>query len=77
MLDAEVYPNPTKDVIMIESEGIVKTTILGLYGQKVKCDNFEGEDKVRIDVGELPRGSYILLIETNSGRVFKNIIIER
>ena len=77
MVDAEVYPNPTKDVIMIESEGIVKTTILGLYGQKVKCDNFEGEDKVRIDVGELPRGSYILLIETNSGRVFKNIIIER
>ena len=77
MLEADVYPNPTKDVIMIESEGIVKTTVLGLHGQIMRCDKFEGEDKVRIDVGDLPRGSYILLIETNSGRVFKNIIIER
>lgn len=77
MVEADVYPNPTKGVIMIESEGIVKATVLGLYGQKVKCDSFEGEDKVMMDVSELPRGSYILLIETNSGRVFKNIIIER
>ena len=77
MIEADVYPNPTKDVIIIESESIIKTTVLGLHGQKVKCDNFEGEDKVRIDVGDLPRGSYILLIETNSGRIFKNIIIER
>lgn len=77
MVEADVYPNPTKGVIMIESEGIVKATVLGLYGQKVKCDSFEGEDKVMMDVSELPRGSYILLIETNSGRIFKNIIIER
>lgn len=77
MLEADVYPNPTKDVIMIESEGIVKTTVLGLHGQIMRIDKFEGEDKVRIDVGDLPRGSYILLIETNSGRIFKNIVIDR
>lgn len=75
-IKANVYPNPVKDALIVESEEIVRTTLMGVYGQKVKSQEHDMSNRVVVDVSDLSRGMYMILIETRKGSVYKQIIVE-
>lgn len=75
-INADVYPNPVNDALIIESEEIIRTTIMGVYGQKVKSQNHDMNNRVVVNVSDLSRGMYMILIETRKGNVYKQIIVE-
>ena len=71
-----MYPNPVNDALIVEAEEIVRTAVMGVYGQIVKNQNHEMNNKVVVDVSDLSRGMYMILIETRKGSVYKQIIVE-
>lgn len=77
MIEADVYPNPAKDKIVVESEEITGIKIISLYGQTVWKGQYSDENKVFIDVDNLPRGSYLVLVETKLGNIYKQVVIDR
>jgi hypothetical protein len=70
------YPNPASDEIMVESESFrnnkYELSILNLFGQKVleqKGKSFN--DKLSIDISDLPKGVYVLRVNEFVRRVVK------
>lgn len=64
----EVYPNPSVDVLNLSSENakIGSLIVYNNSGNAVKEFLFDfAENKVQIDVKDLPRGLYMVLIKTD------------
>ncbi len=68
-----IFPNPASDSINIKSDEKIKAVRLySASGSLVKTEN----DNVRImNVSNLPKGNYLISIETESGTETKKIII--
>jgi subtilisin family serine protease len=64
-----VYPNPAKDVVFIESpQGETpQISCLNLQGKLVRLTQTTNSDKSIIDLSNLSRGTYILLIRDKTG----------
>lgn len=62
MADAQVYPNPTSDLIHISTEAPYEFAIYDLLGKTLKSGEVFGQ----IDVSNLPSGSYILQLRTGT-----------
>src|SRR5690625_392290 len=63
-----LYPNPTFDVVTIQSEHeIVGISLFNLLGQKIVSKNVEGI-QVQLDVSNLQPGNYFLQITTKTGK---------
>lgn len=68
----QVYPNPSNDVVHINvSDNNFDLRLVNIYGQNV----FEGKNTVNIDVSQLPRGTYLLFIKTNTTAKKQKIIV--
>lgn len=65
------YPNPARSSLRVSND-VSKTSILDLYGKTILKS-----DQQTIDVSSLPKGSYILLLETNKGLVSEKLIISK
>ncbi len=62
-----IYPNPTTDVLAIQSTSKIKFTLFDLGGRIMK-----NEDNVDyIDLSLFPAGIYILEIESDAGQILK------
>jgi hypothetical protein len=72
-----VYPNPASNQVRIAASDIRLKSyqIYNLQGQKVIFDKFD-EFSDTIDVSRLPKGMYLLQIETQKGNALKKIMIE-
>ncbi len=56
----QIFPNPSSDIIVIKSEKSIETVeILNIQGQKLKAAVFSTKE-VRMPVGEMQKGIYIL-----------------
>lgn len=67
------YPNPAKDFVLIKSEEkINKVEVFDNSGKKINV-NFTDN---KVDIRELPSGSYIINAETGKGKVTGKIIKE-
>jgi hypothetical protein len=67
-----IYPNPSKDVLTIDSEiQLTKVEIYSLLGKKVK--EVETDFKA-ISTHNLPQGIYIVKIYSENGFIFKKIL---
>ncbi len=67
-----IFPNPTSDFINIKSDEKIKSVKLyNASGSLVKTENNEFS---RINISNLPKGNYLLSIETGSGIETKKII---
>jgi len=67
----EVYPNPSVDVLNLSSEEskIGSLVVYNHSGDAVKEYSFDfAENKVQIDVKDLPRGLYMILIKTEKNQ---------
>lgn len=75
--DVQLFPNPAeRDVtIALKNEKITAVTIFDLSGKKVmQLKPVILSGKILIDVRALQRGIYSILIETETGHVFKKLI---
>ncbi|EZH74254.1 hypothetical protein ATO12_15420 [Aquimarina atlantica] len=71
--DIIVYPNPANDFVTIRSEEkIEKLTLYTFTGENV----VEKQNTNELDISEMKRGIYWLVIETKSKRIRKKVIKE-
>ncbi|WP_082026573.1 T9SS type A sorting domain-containing protein [Flammeovirga sp. OC4] len=71
-----VYPNPTSGKIFIKGnyaiEYLQKATVFDINGQLHDCSQFINNNKLVINTQSLPRGMYLLVVETqNDQKHFK------
>ena len=66
-----IYPNPTKDNIVIKSVVKGEVEIRNILGETIITSQKETESKV-IDVSDLASGIYILKLGQTSRKFFKN-----
>ncbi|MBO6201355.1 MAG: T9SS type A sorting domain-containing protein, partial [Chryseobacterium sp.] len=65
-----IFPNPSSDFIHIKSDEEIRSIkIYDIKGSLIKSDNTS-----KIDISALPKGNYIISIETRSGIETKKII---
>jgi hypothetical protein len=71
----KLFPNPTTDFITIEGIETVNTrySVVDLNGRLVQNANFSTSEN-RIDVSHLPKGIYVISIETESGKVSERFL---
>ena len=65
-----VYPNPTKDIIIIETRLEIEIELYNMIGKKVI---YESNTK-RLDLSKLPSGMYNMSILYNGNRYSKKVI---
>jgi hypothetical protein len=71
------YPNPSSSQIRISAPDIRLKTyqIYNMQGQQIISNKFD-EFSNAIEVSQLPKGMYLLQIETQRGKALKKILIE-
>jgi len=65
-----VYPNPTKDIITIETRLEIEVELYDMIGSKVVSER----NTKRLDLSKLPNGIYNMVILYNSSRYSKKVI---
>ena len=65
-----VYPNPTQDMLIIDGTNADKALIFDLNGRLLQTTLLYGE-KATINVTALPKGEYILLLNTQTFKFIK------
>lgn len=69
-----VYPNPTKDKLTINAEGLKRITIINATGQIVS-DNIVNTDSETINMSQYNAGIYMIHISTETGIAVKRITV--
>jgi len=67
-----VYPNPTVDVVHIDSKNLKSATLYDMNGKKLLESN-----KTEISVSQLPKGVYVLRIVTSDNSIVSKKIIKK
>jgi uncharacterized repeat protein (TIGR03803 family) len=71
-----VYPNPTNQILNIESENQrAELKIIDMLGNEIKTEKFS--DKTSVDVSDLKKGIYFVSVKTSSGISTQKIIVQR
>ncbi len=75
-VEIRLYPNPAKSFVNMEFEALKENTLLQIFdinGRKVRTFDLKaGVETLRIDLGDLPKGVYTIMI----GNVTKKLIVE-
>jgi hypothetical protein len=73
--ELNIYPNPTKDVLFIESKGISKIEVYNSLGQMLmEINNDASNEKLRIDCSTLQKGIFHLQIIYDDKSVGKSFV---
>ncbi len=68
-----VFPNPVTNVLQVQTTAVLTGySVMDINGREVLKGNFSGNSQNKIDVSELPAGTYILRTLDNSGAM-KNV----
>lgn len=65
-----IYPNPTQDMLIIDNSDADKVLIFDLNGRLLQTTSLYGE-KATINVTTLPKGEYLLLLNTQTFKFIK------
>lgn len=73
-----VFPNPSKGILNISSDQQTNITvsIFDLSGKQIQTSFIQNATKTSIDLINLPKGLYLIQIETNNESIMKRIILE-
>jgi len=70
-----IFPNPASETLFIKTESIVqKVSIVSMDG-KVCYSETPKSNNLEIDLDNLSESNYILVVETESGKIVKRIVI--
>ena len=72
----KVYPNPSKNLVTVEAEGMTEVSVYNTLGQCLLLKQVEGNQTV-VDLQNLSEGLYLLRVKTTEGIVSKRLAIER
>ena len=72
-----VYPNPTRGQVTIEGESIERVYVQSTSGQMMRREDFDHSDRVVLELDALPRGTYLIIVESEKGRTYKHIVIDK
>jgi hypothetical protein len=75
----EIYPNPSSEEINIrlKQDGNFIVTITDLTGrQQFRSRNFENREFVKMEVGDLPPGVYLLKVQSRERSGVYKLLIE-
>lgn len=70
---SSIYPNPTKDKVVIEGFGIHQVRVFNMMGQEIQNQNVD-QDRVVIDLADQPSGFYFIEIMGEQGVETKKIV---
>ena len=73
---AKVYPNPAKDIVTIEAEGLSQVCVYNALGQCI-IQSEVAENQTTVDLQNMSTGLYLLRIVTGEGTISKRIVVER
>ena len=68
-----IYPNPTKNTITIEADGLRQIRVFNIMGQTVVCQTAL-EDNITIDLSAQPQGCYFIETATIQGCTTTKIV---
>ncbi|PQJ32288.1 hypothetical protein BST92_10280 [Nonlabens arenilitoris] len=74
-VDVELFPNPSQDLVNISTinSSIEAIGIYDITGKNIKRIQLENQsDKYILNIENLSKGQYLLIIDTNNGRSAKN-----
>lgn len=72
-----VYPNPVQEELRIEAQKIIKKVVLfDLLGRPLMVESRLDSTKIQLPVMDLPRGLYLLQVQTEEGISTREILIE-
>lgn len=72
--EVNVYPNPTRDQVVVETEGLNHIAVLNVMGQVV-CDAPADSDVATISLAEFGVGMFVVRIETENGVVVRRVSV--
>ena len=73
----EVYPNPTRNTVTIEAEGIESIRLINMMGQVLEMHECNGLDSVVLNLNGYTPSVYLLEIKTGNGTAKKRLILSR
>lgn len=71
-----IYPNPTNDIIQIESNSFIEIAFIQINSLLGELVMGHGRDTHQLDVSKLSSGVYILKVNTSSGEFTKKLVKE-
>jgi|GEM_PF-4699791 len=73
-IDVLMYPNPTSDILNIEWIGDFSYSIWNLQGQMLFGNG--AQNKVAVDLRDLQKGVYLVLVESTSGSSIQRVLVK-
>lgn len=75
-LDVRIYPNPAKDIVYVEGEGIATIALYDMLGTYVVKMDYQTNKQLNLN--DLPQGVYILMLTTQDGRIgYKKLVVNK
>jgi subtilisin-like proprotein convertase family protein len=75
-----VYPNPATNKISItntsKSQGETLISIFSINGQLIQRDKFQNNDRFEMDVSQMPKGIYLLRIQSTEGAETQKLVLQ-
>lgn len=73
-VDAKIYPNPAKESLSIQANGIQEVVLYNVVGQQVY--RFQGStDAMVVNTAHLEQGVYTVSVVTSNGKISKRIVV--
>lgn len=77
IVDAKIYPNPTRGLLTVEAEGIERVRIVNMVGQVLDDVVVGREDQVTLNLNRYAPSVYLLEIETMCGVAKRRVTVCR
>ena len=69
-----LYPNPAKESVTIEGDGIKSVRVFSTLGQELMSYPAIGNQQIKLDLSNLQEGLYIIVIKRDNGLIYKKIV---
>ena len=76
-LPLNIYPNPAKHQVTIESENIRQVKVYDMLGQLVRAYSCQGDPRLTVDVSEFAASFYVVEVQTDRGIARKALSVYR
>lgn len=73
-VNVRVSPNPMRDYVKIEGEGLLSVSIYSITGKEMYRSGIGGSHSATINVAGLPIGVYIISVKTRDGMISKKLL---
>ena len=76
-LEVRVYPNPTRNMVTVEAEGIERLRLIDMMGQVLEVRDYGRSDQAILYLSGYIPAVYLLEISTMNGTVRKRLVVCR